>query len=72
MCLLKKITYGEFSEFIREKKITYKVHTYKPLELHKEKSGLAFTYNLAVSIIIFYKLFSPWDHLGLFKLKKYL
>ena len=27
MCLLKKITYGEFSEFIPEKKITYKVHT---------------------------------------------
>ena len=24
MCLLRKITYGEFSEFIREKKITYR------------------------------------------------
>ena len=23
MCLLRKITYGEFSEFVREKKITY-------------------------------------------------
>ena len=23
MCLLMKITYGEFSEFVREKKITY-------------------------------------------------
>ena len=28
MCLLKKITYGEFFEFVQEKKITYKVHTY--------------------------------------------
>ena len=25
MCLLRKITYDEFSEFIRQKKITYKV-----------------------------------------------
>ena len=25
MCLLRKITYGEFSEFVREKKITYNV-----------------------------------------------
>ena len=25
MCLLRKITYGEFSEFIREKKIIYNV-----------------------------------------------
>ena len=25
MCLHRKITYGEFSEFIREKKITYKI-----------------------------------------------
>ena len=27
MCLLRKITYGEFSEFVREKKITYNVHS---------------------------------------------
>ena len=26
MCLLRKITYGEFSEFVREKKITYNLH----------------------------------------------
>ena len=25
MCLLRKITYGEFSELVREKKITYNV-----------------------------------------------
>ena len=25
MCLLRKITYGEFSEFVREKKIIYNV-----------------------------------------------
>ena len=31
MCLLRKITYGEFSEFIREKKIHIKyLHTYLP------------------------------------------
>ena len=29
MCLLRKITYGEFSEFVREKKITYKVRIEK-------------------------------------------
>ena len=28
MYLLGQITYGEFSEFVREKKITYKVHSY--------------------------------------------
>ena len=28
MCLLRKITYGEFSEFVREKKITYSVDSY--------------------------------------------
>ena len=28
MCLLRKITYGEFSEFVREKKITYRVARY--------------------------------------------
>ena len=27
MCLLRKITYGEFSEFVREKKITYEIHS---------------------------------------------
>ena len=29
MCLLWKITYGEFSEFVREKKITYNLHRFR-------------------------------------------
>ena len=27
MCLLRKITYGEFSEFVQEKKSIYNTHT---------------------------------------------
>ena len=32
MCLLRKITYGEFSEFIREKKITYNLHIFEGMD----------------------------------------
>ena len=31
MCLLRKIAYGEFSEFVREKKITYRHIKYETL-----------------------------------------
>ena len=31
MCLLRKITYGEFSEFVREKKITYNMTAFPGL-----------------------------------------
>ena len=37
MCLFRKIPYGEFSEFIREKKIKYNSTTL--LFLHRELSG---------------------------------
>ena len=43
MCLLRKITYSEFSEFVREKKITYNLPSMKiccnPIEYHAAKDN---------------------------------